>query len=192
VLSAGSSRSSLLPPTLPKIILPLDPCHGFCSCVGVGGAIMSRAPKRSRFAQSELGPARQRRHLRWPVNCGSRLLIGRALSPTTAILFVAASTVFGQAGAPDRDAGKTATIRLQNAILSTKQGQRTSARLTAQWAPELAALEKRQVEIQAESERLERESKTPPRLVAVSPCDEPEAESHRSAENSGEGQGAAA
>jgi outer membrane protein len=76
----------------------------------------------------------------------------RALRLAAVVLFAAASIVFAQDG-------KTATIQLQRAIVSTGQGQRASARLTAHWAPELAALEKRQVEIQAEREKLERESK---------------------------------
>jgi outer membrane protein len=75
-----------------------------------------------------------------------------------AATFLVAGTSIGfSQSAPDP--GKTATISLQRAIVSTGQGQRAAARLTVQWAPELAALEKRQVEIKAEQEKLERESK---------------------------------
>jgi outer membrane protein len=74
-----------------------------------------------------------------------------------ATFLVAAVSIAFPQSAPDR--GMTATISLQRAIVSTGQGQRASARLTAQWAPELAALEKRQVEVQAAREKLERESK---------------------------------
>ena len=76
-----------------------------------------------------------------------------AFSLAVTILLGAASIAFPQT------AEKTATIQLQRAIVSTREGQRASARLTAQWAPEVAALAKREDEIKAERERLEQESK---------------------------------
>ena len=82
----------------------------------------------------------------------------RALSLSVTMLFGAASVAFPQA-ASERDRGRTATIHLQKAILSTVAGQRAAARLTAQWAPEQAALEKRQAGIKADRERLAQESK---------------------------------
>jgi outer membrane protein len=77
----------------------------------------------------------------------------RALSLAVTMLFGAASITFPQ------DAGKTATIQLQRAIVSTREGQRASARLQTQWAPEIAAIAKRQADIEAERDRLEQESK---------------------------------
>jgi outer membrane protein len=83
-----------------------------------------------------------------------RCAMERIFTLTATILFAATATSIAFAQAED-----TATIRLQNAILSTKEGQRAAARLAAQWAPEAAALAKRQGEIKAERERLEQESK---------------------------------
>jgi outer membrane protein len=67
------------------------------------------------------------------------------------ILFGAASIAFPQ--------GKTATINLQQAILSTAEGKSAAARLQAKWDPEIAALGKRDAELKAEREAFERESK---------------------------------
>jgi Skp family chaperone for outer membrane proteins len=74
------------------------------------------------------------------------------------MLFAAAPIAFPQA-APERDPGRIATINLQQAILRTGEGQKAAARLQAQWAPEIAALGKREAEIKAESAALEQESK---------------------------------
>jgi outer membrane protein len=73
----------------------------------------------------------------------------RVFALAAMILFEAASIAFPQ----------TATIQLQKALVSTREGKRASARLAAQWAPEIATIEKRQAEIKAESEKLEQESK---------------------------------
>jgi outer membrane protein len=82
----------------------------------------------------------------------SALSMECALGLAATILFAAASIAFAQGE-------KTATINLQRAILSTREGQRAAARLEAQWAPEVAALAKRQADLKAESEKLETESK---------------------------------
>jgi outer membrane protein len=82
--------------------------------------------------------------------------MAEALRLAATFLVAAVSIAYPQS-TPDQ--GKTATISLQMAIVSTGQGQTASALLTAQWAPELAALETKQVEIKAEQEKLERQSK---------------------------------
>ena len=92
------------------------------------------------------------------MNCCLRFPMEHAFSLAVTILLGAASIAFPQAE-PERDPGRAATINLQEAIISTKQGQRAAARLKAQWAPELAVLEKAQAEIKAEREKLERKSK---------------------------------
>ena len=83
-----------------------------------------------------------------PVNCSLRPPMEHAFSLAVTILLGAASIAFPQAE-PERDPGRAATINLQEAIISTKQGQRAAARLKAQWAPELAVLEKAQAEIKS-------------------------------------------
>jgi outer membrane protein len=78
--------------------------------------------------------------------------VERVLSLAATILLATTSVAFAQAG-------DVATIRLQNAILRTKQGQRAAARLEAQWAPEIAAIAKGEADLKAEREKLERQSK---------------------------------
>ena len=54
---------------------------------------------------------------------------------------------------------RTATIRLQRAIVSTAEAQRAAARMNAEWNPKLAELEKRGADLKTELEKLETESK---------------------------------
>jgi Skp family chaperone for outer membrane proteins len=53
----------------------------------------------------------------------------------------------------------TATINIQRAVTSCQEGIRESQRIRANWEAPLAALVKREAEINAEREALERESK---------------------------------
>jgi Skp family chaperone for outer membrane proteins len=53
----------------------------------------------------------------------------------------------------------TATIRIQEAVARSQEGQRASARMRSRWEAPLAELEKRDTEIRAEREVLTRESK---------------------------------
>lgn len=52
-----------------------------------------------------------------------------------------------------------ATVHLQGAILSTAEGKSAAARLQAEWNPRLAALTKKEADLQAEREKLEAEGK---------------------------------
>jgi outer membrane protein len=53
----------------------------------------------------------------------------------------------------------TATINLQRAVVSTREGQRAATRMQAEWAPELAAIDKGEVALKADRDALEREMK---------------------------------
>ena len=53
----------------------------------------------------------------------------------------------------------TATIRIQEAVARSQEGQRASAQMRSRWETPLAELEKRDTEIRTEREVLDRESK---------------------------------
>jgi outer membrane protein len=54
---------------------------------------------------------------------------------------------------------RTATIRVQQAIVSTAEGRRAAARMNAEWSPKLAELAKREADLKTEWEKLEAESR---------------------------------
>jgi outer membrane protein len=55
--------------------------------------------------------------------------------------------------------GATVTIRLQQAIVSTAEGQRAAARLNAEWNPKLAELQNRDADLKTQIEKLQAESR---------------------------------
>ena len=55
--------------------------------------------------------------------------------------------------------GQTATIRMQEALASVKEGQLASERMQSKFGPRVAALEKQEAELKVDLERLGRESK---------------------------------
>jgi outer membrane protein len=73
-----------------------------------------------------------------------------------AILMGVASLAAGQGAAPT----KPATIHIQKAILSTKDGEKASADLQAKFAPRRAAIEKKNADIAAKTDQLKKGAAT--------------------------------
>jgi len=73
-----------------------------------------------------------------------------------AMLMGVASLASAQAAAP----AKPATIHVQKAMLSTKEGEKASADLQAKFAPRRAAIDQKQAAIQAKQEQLRKGTAT--------------------------------